>query len=90
MKERFVWLVMLLVNALLSANQPSAALKHGGQVGENPAARSAAVFSLSTINLRGRSNAPPPAGRGLKVPTFFHFLTFCHVLIFIFNFLNSE
>ena len=32
----------------------------GGQVGENPAARSAAVFSLSSKNLRGRSNTPPP------------------------------
>ena len=39
----------------------------GGKVGENPAALRAAVFSLSSKNLRGggRSNAPPPAGRGL-------------------------
>ena len=37
-------------------------------MGENPAALRAAVFSLSSKNLRGgRSNAPPPAGRGLKV-----------------------
>ena len=35
-------------------------------MGENPAALRAAVFSLSSKNLRGgRSNAPPPAGRGL-------------------------
>ena len=40
--------------------------KMGGKVGENPAALRAAVFSLSSKNLRGgRSNAPPPAGRGL-------------------------
>ena len=39
----------------------------GGKVGENPAALRAAVFSLSSKNLRGgRSNAPPPAGRGLR------------------------
>ena len=42
----------------------------GGKVGENPAALRAAVFSLSSENLRGgggRSNAPPPpAGRGLS------------------------
>ena len=37
-----------------------------GKVGENPAALRAAVFSLSSKNLGGgRSNAPPPAGRGL-------------------------
>ena len=44
--------------------------KMGGKVGENPAALRAAVFSLSSKNLRGgggRSNAPPPAGRGLNV-----------------------
>ena len=37
--------------------------KMGGKVGENPAARSAAVFSLSSKNLRGGggSNAPPPS-----------------------------
>ena len=36
-------------------------------MGENPAALRAAVFSLASKNLRGggRSNAPPPAGRGL-------------------------
>ena len=36
-------------------------------MGENPAALRAAVFLLSSKNLRGggRSNAPPPAGRGL-------------------------
>ena len=41
--------------------------KMGGKVGENPAALRAAVFSLASKNLRGggRSNAPPPAGRGL-------------------------
>ena len=39
----------------------------GDKVGENPAALRAAVFLLSSKNLRGgRSNAPPPAGRGLK------------------------
>ena len=32
----------------------------GGKVGENPAALRAAVFSLASKNLRGRSNAPPP------------------------------
>ena len=39
----------------------------GGKVGENPAALRAAVFSLSSKNLRGggRSNASP-AGRGLN------------------------
>ena len=42
--------------------------KIGGKVGENPAALRAAVFSLSSKNLRGgRSNAPP-AGRGLTWP----------------------
>ena len=37
--------------------------KMGGKVGENPAALRAAVFSLSSKNLRGggRSNAPPPS-----------------------------
>ena len=36
----------------------------GGKVGENPAALRAAVFSLSSKNLRGgRSNAPPPPSR---------------------------
>ena len=40
--------------------------KMGDKVGENPAALRAAVFLLSAKNLRGgRSNAPPPAGRGL-------------------------
>ena len=35
----------------------------GGKVGENPAALRAAVFSLSSKNLRGgRSNAPPQQG----------------------------
>ena len=46
--------------------------KMGGKVGENPAALRAAVFSLSSKNLRGggRSNAPPPpAGRGLRNKT---------------------
>ena len=37
----------------------------GGKVGEKPAALRAAEFSLASKNLRGRSNAPPPAGRGL-------------------------
>ena len=38
-------------------------------MGENAAALRAAVFSLAPKKLRGgggRSNAPPPAGRGLK------------------------
>ena len=40
--------------------------KMGGKVGENPAALRAPVFLLSSKNLRGgRSNASPPAGRGL-------------------------
>ena len=40
----------------------------GGQVGENPAPLRAAVFSLSSKNLRGGVQTPhPPAGRGLKV-----------------------
>ena len=35
--------------------------KHGGKVGENPAARSAAVFSLSLKNLiEGAVKRPPP------------------------------
>ena len=44
----------------------------GGKVGENPAALRAAVFSLSSKNLRGGvQTPPPPAGRGLKeVPCF--------------------
>ena len=51
--------------------------KMGGKVGENPAALRAAVFSLSSKNLRGggRSNAPPPAGRGLIGEAFFFFNT---------------
>ena len=36
----------------------------GGKVGENPAALRAAVFSLSSKNLRGAFKRPP-AGRGL-------------------------
>ena len=40
--------------------------KMGGKVGENPAALRAAVFSLSSKNLRGGAfKRPPPAGRGL-------------------------
>ena len=43
------------------------AKKMGGKVGENPAALRAAVFSLSSKNLRGAfKRPPPPAGRGLK------------------------
>ena len=51
----------------------------GGQVGENPATLRAAVFSLSSKNLRGGGDVqtpppPPPAGRGLsslvKAPAF--------------------
>ena len=39
----------------------------GGKVGENPAALRAAVFSLSSKNLRGAfKRPPPPAGRGLN------------------------
>ena len=41
--------------------------KMGGKVGENPAALRAAVFSLSSKNLRGGVQTPPPAGRGFKV-----------------------
>ena len=45
----------------------------GDKVGENPAALRAAVFLLSSKNLRGgRSNAPPPSrarvNEGLSVP----------------------
>ena len=40
--------------------------KMGDKVGENPAAPRAAVFSLSSKNLRGAFKRPPPAGRGLK------------------------
>ena len=51
--------------------------KMGGKVGENPAALRAAVFSLSSKNLRGgRSNAPPPAGRGLTLAGTGHFASF--------------
>ena len=42
--------------------------KMGGKVRENPAALRAAVFSLSSKNLRGGVQTPPPpppAGRGL-------------------------
>ena len=39
----------------------------GGKVGENPAALRAAVFLLSSKNLRGGAfKRPPPAGRGLS------------------------
>ena len=38
----------------------------GGKVGENQAALRAAVFSLSSNNLRGAFKRPPPAGRGLN------------------------
>ena len=39
----------------------------GDKVGENPAALRAAVFLLSSKNLRGGAfkRPPPPAGRGL-------------------------
>ena len=42
--------------------------KMRGKVGENPAALRAAVFSLSSKNLRGggRSNAPPPSRARVK------------------------
>ena len=42
--------------------------KMGGKVGENPAALRAAVFSLSSKNLRGGGafKRPPPAGRRLN------------------------
>ena len=36
------------------------------KVAQNPAARSAAVFSLSAKNLRGRLHQPPLYGRGLN------------------------
>ena len=43
------------------------AKKMGGKVGENPAALRAAVFLLSSKNLRGgRSNAPPPSRARVK------------------------
>ena len=38
--------------------------KMGGKVGENPAARSAAVFSLSSKNLRGAFKRPSEQGAG--------------------------
>ena len=41
----------------------------GGKVDENPAALRAAVFSLSSKNLRGGGGGvqtPPPAGRGFQ------------------------
>ena len=42
-------------------------------MGENPAALRAAVFSLSSKNLRGGGafKPPPPAGRGLTYNKFF-------------------
>ena len=40
--------------------------KMGGKVGKNPAAPRAAVFSLASKNLRGRSNTPQQ-GRGLTL-----------------------
>ena len=37
----------------------------GGQLGENPAALRAAIFSLSSINLRGEGvQTPPQQGAG--------------------------
>ena len=41
--------------------------KMGDKVGENPAALRTAVFLLSSKNLRGGVQTPPPAGRGLKL-----------------------
>ena len=50
-----------------------------GKVGENPAALRAAVFSLSSKNLRGGvQTPPPPAGRGLiKAPLGTEFCRHC-------------
>ena len=50
--------------------------KMGGKVGENPAARSAAGFSLSSKNLRGGVQTPPPAGRGLRFVNTFELILF--------------
>ena len=38
----------------------------GSKVGENPAALRAAIFSLSSKNLRGRSTPPPPSRARVK------------------------
>ena len=45
--------------------------KMGGKVGENPAAPRAAVFSLSSKNLRGGVQTPPPSRARLKFPSKF-------------------
>ena len=54
--------------------------KDGGKVGENSAALRAAVFSLSSKNLRGgEAFKLPPAGRGLSnfgLPNFFSKLSY--------------
>ena len=75
--------------------------KMGGKVGENPAALRAAVFSLSSKNLRGGAfkRPPPPAGRGIchgnelyfvkthMLLTFYPIILFHHWLLSIFTFL---
>ena len=65
--------------------------KMGGKVGENPAALRAAVFSLSSKTWGGRSNAPPPAGRGLIIAEMFFWMTknTCKILLNI-NALSSS
>ena len=46
--------------------------KMGGKVGENPAALRAAVFSLSSKNLRGGVQTPPPSRARVKAsPAYF-------------------
>ena len=42
--------------------------KDGGKVGENPAALRAAVFSLSSKNLNGGVQTPPPPSRARVKP----------------------
>ena len=47
----------------LDRNFTKVAENMGGKVGENPAALRAAVFSLSSKNLRGAFKLPPPPSR---------------------------
>ena len=44
----------------------------GGQVGDNPAALHAAVFSISSKNLRGAFKRPPPPSRARVNQAIFH------------------
>ena len=47
----------------LDQNFHKVAEKMGGKVGENPASLRADIFSLSSKNLRGDVQTPPPPSR---------------------------